>query len=86
MHSSYGIGRFEGLQTLTTGGVTRDYITIAYRGTDKLFLPADRLEMIAKYIGARSEDGEVKLSKLEATTGTGPRTKPRLRQKISPRT
>ena len=64
VHSSYGIGRFEGLQTLTTGGVTRDYITIAYRGADKLFLPADRLEMIAKYIGARSEDGEVKLSKL----------------------
>ena len=64
VHVNYGIGLFEGIQAVTTEGVTRDYITIKYAGTDKLFVPADRLEMIGKYIGERSGDGSVKLSKM----------------------
>ncbi|MFA5562029.1 MAG: transcription-repair coupling factor [Eubacteriales bacterium] len=64
VHQHYGIGRFEGMQRLTVNGVSRDYITIRYAGADQLFLPADRLEMIAKYIGAKAEDGTVKLSKM----------------------
>ena len=64
VHPAHGIGRFEGMQTLKIAGVTRDYITIAYAGADKLFLPADRIEQIAKYIGAGAEDGSVKLSRM----------------------
>ena len=64
VHDVHGIGRFEGMQQLRIDGVTKDYITIRYAGTDSLFLPADRLEMIPKYIRAKSEDGTVKLSKL----------------------
>jgi len=67
VHTVHGIGRFEGMQQIRTDGVTKDYITIRYAGSDSLFLPADRLEMIAKYIGAKSEDGTVKLSKLGGT-------------------
>ena len=64
VHANYGIGLFEGIETVTTMGVTRDYITIRYAGTDKLFVPCDRLEVIGKYIGARDSDGKVKLSKM----------------------
>ena len=64
VHAAHGIGRFEGIQTITSDGATKDYITIAYAGADKLFLPAERLELVSKYIGARSEDGSVKLSKM----------------------
>ena len=64
VHENHGIGQFLGMQQLTVDGVTRDYITIRYAGTDQLFLPADRLEYISKYIGAGSEDGSVKLSKM----------------------
>ena len=64
VHASYGIGRFEGIEAVTTGGVTKDYITIQYAGTDKLFVPCDRLENIGKYIGQRNDDGTVKLSKM----------------------
>ncbi len=67
VHTVHGIGVFEGMEQITSEGVTRDYITLRYAGTDKLFLPADRLEMIAKYIGAKSEDGTVKLSRLGGT-------------------
>ena len=67
VHASYGIGLFEGIETVRVDGVTRDYITIRYAGTDKLFVPCDRLEMIGKYIGARDKDGQVKLSKMGGT-------------------
>ena len=64
VHAVHGIGRFEGMTALTVDGATRDYITIRYAGTDKLFLPADRLEMITKYIGAGADNGTLKLSRM----------------------
>ncbi len=67
VHANYGIGLFEGMQAVTVDGITKDYITIRYAGTDKLFVPCDRLEMIGKYIGERDKDGRVKLSKMGGT-------------------
>ena len=64
VHANYGIGLFEGIETVTAMGVTKDYITIRYAGTDKLFVPCDKLDMIGKYIGARDDNGMVKLSKM----------------------
>ena len=64
VHASYGIGLFEGIETVRVDGITKDYITIKYAGTDKLFVPCDRLEMIGKYIGERDKNGSVKLSKM----------------------
>ena len=40
-----------GLKTIETEGIHKDYIEIAYAGTDKLFLPADNLDQLQKYIG-----------------------------------
>ncbi len=67
VHAVHGIGQFAGMETLRTDGALREYITIRYAGTDKLFLPAERLEMISKYIGGTAEDGTVKLSRLGGT-------------------
>ncbi len=64
VHANYGIGLFEGMQSVKVDGITKDYITIRYAGTDKLFVPCDRLEYIGKYIGERDKDGKVKLSKM----------------------
>lgn len=64
VHARYGIGRYLGIENLLVCGAYRDYITIQYAGTDKLFLPVDQLDMVSKYIGAGSADGEVKLSKM----------------------
>ena len=64
VHANYGIGLFEGIEAVTVDGITKDYITIRYAGTDKLFVPCDKLEMIGKYIGERDKNGEVKLSKM----------------------
>lgn len=62
VHESYGIGQYLGIQNLTAGGVRRDYITIRYAGTEKLYLPVEKLDMVSKYIGAHADDGLIKLS------------------------
>ncbi len=46
-------------------GVTKDYITIQYAGTDKLYIPVTQLDMVSKYIGPRDDSG-VKLNKLSS--------------------
>ncbi|MBQ3483761.1 MAG: transcription-repair coupling factor [Clostridia bacterium] len=63
VHEAHGIGRYMGLETLTIDGVTRDYVSIQYAGSDQLFLPCDRLDAVSKYIGAHADDGMVKLSR-----------------------
>ena len=75
VHANYGIGLFEGMESVRIDGVTKDYITIKYAGTDKLFVPCDRLELIGKYIGARESDGTVKLSKMGGTDWHKARTR-----------
>ena len=64
VHDTHGIGQFVGMETLRTDGSLREYITIRYAGTEKLFLPAERLEVVSRYIGSTAEDGTVKLSRL----------------------
>ena len=63
VHENYGIGQYEGIENLTVNGVSRDYINIKFARSDRLFVPTDKLDLISKYIGARSDDGFVKLSK-----------------------
>lgn len=62
VHEAYGIGRYEGLANLESGGVRKDYLKIAYSGDDVVYLPMKQLDQIQKYIG--SGDKKPKLSKL----------------------
>ncbi len=64
VHVTHGIGMFLGIQSVTVDGVTRDYIKIKYAGTDVIYLPCEQLDSISKYIGAKSEDGSLKLSRI----------------------
>ncbi len=63
VHEIHGIGQYMGIENLKVDGVSRDYINIRYAGSDRLFLPVDKLDMVSKYIGAHSDDGLVKLSR-----------------------
>ncbi len=64
VHDTHGIGQYIGMHTLTLDGITKDFVKIVYAGNDVLYLPCTQLDSIAKYIGARSEDGTLKLSKM----------------------
>jgi transcription-repair coupling factor (superfamily II helicase) len=63
VHEAHGIGRFCGVEQMKLDGVVKDYIKIAYQGTDVLYVPATQLDLVSKYIGA-GEDSPVRLSRL----------------------
>lgn len=65
VHSGHGIGRFVGIRKLEFDSVIKDYITIQYAGTDKLYIPVTQLDMVSKYIGPRDNSG-VRLNKLSS--------------------
>ena len=64
VHEHHGIGRFVGLVKMQVDGVQKDYIKLAYAGTDSLYLPATQLDSISKYIGGGDDPETKKLSKL----------------------
>lgn len=64
VHAAHGIGVFEGIEQITAGGITKDYIRIRYAGKDVLFVPVTQLDLVSKYIGAATEEGHVRLHKL----------------------
>ncbi len=51
VHKDHGIGRYDGLTKLQLNGKTNDFLLITYKDDDKLYLPADRMGMIQKYMG-----------------------------------
>ncbi|MBR0366077.1 MAG: transcription-repair coupling factor, partial [Clostridia bacterium] len=63
VHTAHGVGIYEGLIKMTVDGVAKDYLKIAYRGTDVLYVPIDQLELLHKYNGG-GEDKPVKVNKL----------------------
>jgi transcription-repair coupling factor (superfamily II helicase) len=52
VHEDHGIARFAGFETKTLAGITRDYLQLEYRGEDRVFVPAEQLAKISRYIGA----------------------------------
>lgn len=64
VHTAHGIGLFDGITSLEADGKIKDYIKIRYDKGDVLYVPVTQLDQVSKYIGARSENGTVKLNKL----------------------
>ena len=64
VHATHGIGIFEGITTLEASGNTKDYIKIQYDKGDNLYVPVTQLDQVSKYIGPKSDDKPLKLSKL----------------------
>ena len=52
VHENHGIGQYGGIEQLNIQGVIKDYLTIHYRGNDKLYVPIDQMNLIQKYVGA----------------------------------
>ena len=68
VHVNHGIGRFVGLLRMPVDGVEKDYMKIAYAGSDCLYVPCTALDMVSKYIGGGEDsDKPAKLNKLGGT-------------------
>ncbi len=54
VHADHGIGRFDGLTTITALGAPHDCLEIGYAGGDKLYLPVENIELLTRYGSAES--------------------------------
>ena len=77
VHENYGIGRFVAMEQIKVDGAAKDYIKIAYQGSDTLFVPATQLDMVSKYIGGGGEDSPVRLNKIGSDAWQKTKTKAR---------
>ena len=55
VHVDHGIGRYRGLQTITTDGQTTEFLSLEYAANAKLYVPVASLHLISRYSGADSE-------------------------------
>ncbi len=62
VHEDHGVGRLLGFETKEVADVTRDYLYLAFRGEDRLYVPHEQLPKVSRYIGA--DAGAPALSKL----------------------
>ena len=76
VHENYGIGRFVAMEQIRVEGAIKDYVKIAYQGTDTLYVPATQVDLVSKYIGG-GEDAPVKLNKIGTDAWQKSKTKAR---------
>ncbi|NMA92130.1 MAG: transcription-repair coupling factor [Firmicutes bacterium] len=55
VHEQHGIGKYLGLTALEVNGLKKDYLQVKYRGTDRLYIPVDQIQLIQKYIGSQGK-------------------------------
>jgi transcription-repair coupling factor (superfamily II helicase) len=77
VHADHGIGRFDGLTTITALGAPHDCLEIAYAEGAKLYLPVENIELLSRY---GSGEGTVQLDRLGGVAWQT--RKARLKQRI----
>ena len=76
VHHQHGVARYGGMVKRAIGGVERDYLLLAYRGDDKLYVPSDQIDAVRHYTGGDSPT----LSKLGG--GDWSKTKARVKTEV----
>ncbi len=51
-HIEHGIGRYQGLKTLTVENIVNEYLILEYQGEDLLYVPVDAFDQLHKYHGS----------------------------------
>jgi len=79
VHIDHGVGRFEGLETITVSGAPHDCVALTYRGGDRLYVPVENIDVLSRY---GSEDAGAELDKLggQAWQAKKARMKQRIRE------
>ncbi len=78
VHVEYGIGRFDGLETVTAAGAPHDCLRIIYDGNEKLFVPVENIEMLSRF---GSDEAGAQLDKLGGTAWQGRKSRVKKRLK-----
>jgi transcription-repair coupling factor (superfamily II helicase) len=59
VHIHHGIGLYRGLVKRRVEGNERDYLLVEYQGGDRLFVPADQIDRIQRYVGAEGAPPQI---------------------------
>ena len=51
VHIEHGIARFAGTTIMAVGETEREYLTLEYAASDRLYVPSDQIDRIGRYIG-----------------------------------
>ena len=62
VHEEHGIGRYGGLCKMEVEQKVNDFVIIEYVNSDRLYVPADRISILQKYVGA--DESNPKLDQL----------------------
>ena len=68
VHADHGIGRFEGLKTISALGAPHDCLELVYAGGDKLYLPVENIELLSRF---GSDGSESQLDRLGGASWQG---------------
>jgi transcription-repair coupling factor (superfamily II helicase) len=79
VHIEHGIGRFNGLVTRSIEGVEREYLELLYAENDRLFVPVEQADRVARY----QAGGEHRPSLTRLGSGEWARTKDRVRRAVT---
>ncbi|MGI9251612.1 MAG: transcription-repair coupling factor [Pseudohongiellaceae bacterium] len=55
VHIDHGVGRYRGLETITTDGETTEFLILEYANQARLYVPVASLHLISRYSGAEEE-------------------------------
>ena len=55
VHIDHGVGRYQGLETISVDGDATEFLTLEYAGGSKLYVPVASLHLISRYSGADTE-------------------------------
>ncbi len=66
VHVDHGIGRFDVLQTIDSGGMAREFMLLIYADDAKLFVPVERMDLVSRY-----SSGEATSPTLDRLGGIG---------------
>lgn len=78
VHNQHGVGKYLGIVTRENDGVHKDYLQIAYKGEDVLFVPIEHFTLIRKFMS--KEGATPKLHKLGS--GEWEKTKRKVNEKV----
>ncbi len=78
VHRQHGIGIYNGIITLSTSGLKKDYLQINYKDNDKVYIPVEKISTIYKY--SDKDGSKPKINKLNSTSWA--KTKKNIQSKI----
>ena len=81
VHVDHGIGIYQGLRQIEVENKPRDFMLLTYQDDAKLYVPAERLDLVDKYRSGTAEDGaKPQLDRLGGATWA--RTKSRVKRAL----